>query len=199
MNLFDPNITKYVLKWKGDEGLALKLKAEIQKEDGTKLGKLETKGLLKKKTYLTDSENSLLLTSSKSPWSLAKYEVKDSANNLVGIINQKLLSRNKIMDMKNSDGDLILKFEGPTLLGKNHQINSIDEKDIANFSREQDFVKTSRWRGETHNTCILKINDPVFDRKILFGIFISCLSSYLDHYKSEMDENIEALKKVKEH
>jgi len=196
MNFFDPNITKYVLKWKGDEGLALKLKAEIQKEDGTKLGKLETKGMITKKTYLTDTENSVLLISSKSKWSLgAKYDVKDSADNLIGVVNQKLLARKKIMDMKNSDGDIIVKFEGSTLLGKDHQINSIDGKNIAIFSREQDLVKTSRWRGETHNTCILKINDPTFDRKSLFGIFISCLSSYLDHYKSEMTENIESFKK----
>ncbi len=196
MSLFDPNITNYVLKWKGNEGLSLKLNAEILKDDGTKLGKLETKGRFKKKTYLTDADNSVLFAVSKSSLSLmAKYEVKDSEDNHLWTVTQKALSRKKIMDMKNTNGDVILKFQGPSVLASDHQINSPDEKNLAIFSREQEYVKTSRWRGETHNTCNLKIVDPSFDRKTLFGFFVCCLNSYLDYYKSEMTESVESLKK----
>ena len=196
MEILDQNLTQYIIKWDGDEGLGLKLKAEVEKEDGEKIGKIETKGLVTKKTYLSDIGNSTLLIVAKSNWSLgAKYEVKDSANNQIGIVNQKLLSRYKIMTMKNPKGDEILAFKSSNTLGDNHEINSIDGKNIAVFSRKQESVKTGRWRAKTYNTCTLQINEPNFDRKTLFGMFISCLSSYLDHYKSEMQETIDSLKK----
>ncbi len=196
MNLLDPNITKYILKWEGSEGLKMTLKATIEKEDGEKIGRVETKGLMTKKTYLFDGDNSEILNSAKSNWSLgAKYDVKDSENNKMGVVNQKLLSRNKNITMKNHNDEEILRFEGSTFLGDNHEIKSMDGKSIAVFSRKQEFVKTGRWRGKTYNTCTLQINDSNFDRKILFGMFISCLSSYLDYYKSEMQESIESMKK----
>jgi len=196
LGILDTNITKYILKWEGDEGIKMTLKAQVEKEDGEKIGKVETKGLMTKKTYLLDTDNSEILNAAKSNWSLAaKYEVKDSENNKLGVVSQKTLSRKKNMTMKNPKDEEILKFEGSTLLGDNHEIKSIDGKSIAVFSRKQDFVKEGRWRGKYHNTCTLQINDMSFDRKILLGMFISCLSSYLDYYKSEMTENIESVKK----
>jgi len=197
MNLLDPNIQSYVIKWEGVPGIGFKLNAEIQNENGEKLGKIETKGRMTKKNYLTDIENSEILTAAKSAWSVgAKYDVKDSDNNQIGIVNQKVLSRDKNITMKNHKGDEILTFKGSSdLLRGNHEINLIDGKNIANFSVKQDFVKLSRWKGKTNNICTLKINDTTFDRKILLGMFISCLSSYLDYTKSEMQESIDTVKK----
>jgi len=196
MSILDQNITTYILKWDGVEGLAFKLKAEIEKEDGEKIGKVETKGLMTKKTHLFDTDNSEILNAAKSNWSLgAKYEVKDSKNNKIGVVSQKVLSRKKIMTMKNPNDEEILRFEGSSFLGDNHEIKSLDDKSIAVFSRKQEVVKTSRWKGKTYNTCTLQIKEPGFDRKILFGMFLSCLSSYLDYNKSEMQESIESIKK----
>ena len=197
MNLLDPNIQSYVIKWEGAQGIGFKLNAEIQNENGEKLGKIETKGRMTKKNYLTDIENSEILTAAKSAWSVgAKYDVKDSDNNQIGIVNQKVLSRDKNITMKNHKGDEILTFKGSSnLLRGNHEINLIDGKNIANFSVKQDFVKLSRWKGKTNNICTLKINDTTFDRKIILGMFISCLSSYLDYTKSEMQESIDTIKK----
>jgi len=197
MNLLDPNIQSYVIKWEGEAGIGFKLNAEIQNENGEKLGKIETKGLMTKKNYLIDIKNSEVLTAAKSSWSVgAKYDVKDSDNNHIGIVKQKVLSRDKNITMKNHNGDEILTFKGSSnLLGGNHEINLIDGKNIANFSVKQDVVKLSRWKGKTNNICTLKINDTTFDRKTILGMFISCLSSYLDYTKSEMQESIDTFKK----
>jgi uncharacterized protein YxjI len=186
MSFLDQNITEYILTWEGLVGDGV-FTALIQKNDGEKIGKIETKGLIIKKTYLFDFENSEILSAAKASWVLAgsKYDVKDSKNNLLGIVTQKVLTRKKKFTMKNPKGEDVLFFSGSkNQIQGEHEINSLD-KNIAKFSVKQNFEKRSRWTTILHNTGHLKINDLSFDRKILFGMFVSCLSNYYDSTRGE--------------
>jgi len=140
-----------------------------------------------KRNYLSDIQNSLVLTTIKSGWIRVKYDVKDSDNNQIGIVNQKVIARGQNWTMKNPNGDEILTFKGPGLLRGNLEINSKDGKNIAKFSVKQNKVKLSTGKEEQDNLCILQIIDSDLDRKILLGMFISCLSSYLDFSAASYD------------
>ena len=194
MSLLDQNITKYFLKWKGSQGQGFGFKdCKIQKEDGEQIGKLETEGQPggpSKKNYLYDNENLVLFTT-KSNWSLGgKYYIKDSENNQIAIVKGKALSRKRNFTMKNLRGDKILTFKSFGVLeDRPHEINSIDGKNIAKFSVKVEYVKQSDWGQAIPNncSCTLQIIDSNFNRKILLGMFISCLSSYIDFVARKMN------------
>lgn len=196
MSLLDQTIPSYVIKWEGLEGMGFKLNAEIQKENEEHLGHIESKGLVTRKTYLYDADKKEIFNTTKSKWSLgAKYDVKNPNNEKFYEVSQKALSRQKIIFLKNSNGNEILKFQGSNNLGDIQEIYSMDGKLVAVFSRKQDIVKKSRWKGKFYNKSIFKIHDLDFDRKALWAMYIGCLSSFLDYTKSEMQENIDTFKK----
>ena len=180
MSLLDPNIKSYVIKWKGGD-IGGKTVAEIEKEDGEKLGNIKLKGTFKKKTELTDIEDSVVLTAHKSARSIkAKYDVKDSNGNKICTANQKIFARYKIMTIKDAKGNEILTCKGSNELTGIYEINSINGQNIAKFLYKKEIVKKSFWNADIFNTCLLKITDVSFDRKNLFGLFISYLSSFYD-------------------
>ena len=190
MSILDQDITTYVLKWEGVENIAFKLKAKIEKESGEEIGNIETKGLFTKKIFLKDLNKSVLLKAVKSGVGIvAKYNVYDADDNKIAVIKQKLFSRKKIMIMKNSKDEEILKFEGSSFLKGNHQINFPNGENLAVFSRKQDVVKTGKWKSKLFSTCTLQIKKPDFDRKILLAMFISCLSSYVDYTETEFQSD----------
>ena len=180
MTLLDPNFTKFIIKWDG-EGLPLRIDAEIQKETGEKVGRIESRGAINKKISLFDSSNSLILIAYKARISLtSKYEVKDAENNLIGTVEQKTLSLKKRMLMKNSNNVKILKIEGD--IPGVSKIKTIDGQAVAEFLIKTEKEKKSFWKSIYHNICLFRIDDSQYDRKTLFGFFISFLSSFNDYY-----------------
>ena len=174
MTLLDPNFTKFIIKWDGT-GPPLDIDAEIQKESGEKIGRLKSGGRIDKKISLFDSSDSLILIAYKARISLsAKYEVKDAENNLIGSVRQKTLSWKKRMVIKNSNNEEILKIEG-NIQGSS-KIKTIDGQTVAEFLIKTENEKKSRWNSIDHNKCLFRIDDSQYDRKILFGFFISFLS-----------------------
>lgn len=177
--LLDNKIEKYVIKWK--EGITPKVKAEIQKTDGTKIGKIKTDGLIHKKTSLLDIDDSLVLTTNKFGLTGNKYEVKDSIGNRIGIVSSGGITFAPDVFMKNPEGEKILTVElsiNPRSLTSNdasHEINAIDGKNVAKFGRKVEKLNQSFWNPEYGKTYILQINDLDFDRKFLLGFFISVL------------------------
>lgn len=184
--LLDNKIEKYVIKWK--EGITPKVKAEIQKTDGTKIGKIKTDGLIHKKTSLLDIDDSLVLTTNKFGLTGNKYEVKNSIGNRIGIVSSGGITFAPDVFMKNPEGEKILTVElsiNPRSLTSNdasHEINAIDGKNVAKFGRKVEklnqstLLKTIFGLGTVYGkTYILQINDLDFDRKFLLGFFISVL------------------------
>jgi len=95
MTLLDPNFTKFIIKWDG-MGPPLEIDAEIQKENGEKVGRIKSGGVINKKISLFDSSDSLILIAYKARIALtSKYEVKDAENNLIDNGRQKTLTRKK--------------------------------------------------------------------------------------------------------
>ena len=109
----------------------------------------------------------------------SKYEVKDAENNLIGTVEQKTLSLKKRMLMKNSNNVKILKIEGD--IPGVSKIKTIDGQAVAEFLIKTEKEKKSLWKSIYHNKCLFQIDDSQYDRKTLFGFFISFLSSFNDY------------------
>lgn len=152
--------------------------------------------MFKKKTELTDIEDSVVLTAHKSSRPIyAKYDVKDSNGNQICTANQKFLTRYKIMTIKDAKGNEVLTCKGSNELSGIYEINSINGQNIAKFLYKQEIVKKSFWNADYFNTCLLKINDANFERKNLFGLFISYLSSFFDFIESHFKDGTGLFKK----
>lgn len=184
MSLLDQNTIKYFLKWKGGQGDDLGFKdCEIQKADGMKIGKLESKGFFTKKNFLYDNDNSSILNTIKKTWSWrTEYKIKYSTTNQILIVKGKFGFGDNNMIMKNPRDENFLRFESSNNMIKGpNEIKSVDGKIIARFSVTEEKIKERSWKHEPDNSsCTLEIFDPTFDRKILLGMFICCLSSYID-------------------
>jgi len=187
MNLLDRNNKSYVIKWdRGEDNYWEMFNAEIQNENGERIGSIGNsvtygfrEALEKHEAHLRDIFNSLVLTVYVG-WGM---DVADSNNVLIGTVSG-VFFRDKIM--KNSKGDKILISKRITRrswrtpeVGE-HEINSIDGKNIAKFSIKVKKVKQSFWKRHYYFTCVIQINDSDFDRKTLFGMFIANLYIILE-------------------
>jgi len=178
LNLLDPDIQKYVFKWETSDS---KFIPEVQNEKQEKIGTIQARGrLLLNEFCLCDIKDSTLLhVRNHFGFTGASYDVKDYDDNLIGIVKGKLFSSRHILTMKNSKGDEILQFNERynfTFTGRKFKINSMDGKIVAEFYMIQKQVKGGWWRGpDYHNTCVLHIYDPNFDRKSILGMFICCV------------------------
>jgi len=183
---FDRQIEKYVIKWKGYQSPN---DAETQKIDGAKIGKIKSGGLIRKKASLLDIDDSVVLTIYKSVITVEKYEIKDSDENIIGIVENAAIYVSDTF-MKNSKGEKILTAKrsvdqeqhvmDPFLLNGVYEINAIDGKNVAKFKLKHEIVKRNFLHSDHYNTCNLQITDLDFDRKYLMGFFISILSSFYD-------------------
>jgi len=182
LNLLDPDIQKYVFKWEHKNTHSnSKFIPEVQNEKQEKIGTVQVRGGLILNTFcLCDIKDSTLLHVRKYfGFTGDSYEVMDYDDNLIGIVKGKLWSSRHILTMKNSKGDEILQFnEGYyfTYGGVALKINSMDGKNVAGYYITQKEVKKGRLRNSNyHNTSVLHIYDPNFDRKSILGMFICCV------------------------
>jgi len=204
LNLLDPDIQKYFIRW--DRGLIPGTPDVllIQKENGEKIGEIQIKrGKFFKKTtvrlftypififfkktkaYLLDNENSVLLTFTYNEGVFrTTCEIVDSENNLIGIVTEK--SRFGDYEMKNSKGDKILTLklvESPSKTRDTLQEEEVDYEfkypdgnNIAKSSTKVDkVVKESFWKRRYYLSNVLQVNDLNFDRKTLLGMFVFVL------------------------
>jgi len=174
LHLLDPDIQKYVFKWEHKISSSnTKFTPEVQNEKQEKIGTIQVRGgLILNEFCLCDIKDSTLLNVRKHSWfTRESYDVLDSDDNLIGIVKE---NSRYILTMKNSKGDEILQFNE----GYN-KINSIDGKNVAEYSITQKEVKNGWWRSSNyHNTSVLHIHDPNFDRKSILGMFICCMLKY---------------------
>ncbi len=181
MNLLDPDIQKYVFKWEhGNTDSIFKFIPEVQNEKEEKIGTIQVReGLLQKKFSLCDIKDSTLLHVRKYVgFTGESYEIMDCDDNLIGIVKEKFFSSRHILTMKNWKGDEILRFNEDgilTFVGRKFKINSIDGKNVAEYSIKQEWSKKGWLRYNYHNTSFLHIHDPNFDRKSILGMFICCV------------------------
>ncbi len=181
MNLLDPDIQKYVFKWEhGNTDSIFKFIPEVQNEKEEKIGTVQVRGgWLQKKFCLCDINDTTLLHVRKyEVFTGESYDVMDYDDNLIGIVKEKFFSSRHIMTMKNSKGDEILRFNEDgilTFIGRKFKINSIDGKNVAEYSIKQEWSKKGWLRYNYHNTSFLHIHDPNFDRKSILGMFICCV------------------------
>jgi len=181
LNLLDPDIQKYVFKWEHvNTDSIFKFIPEVQNEKQEKIGTIQVReGLLQKKFSLCDIKDSTLLHVRKYVgFTGESYEVMDSDDNLIGIVKEKFFSSRHILTMKNWKGDEILRFNEDgilTFVGRKFKINSIDGKNVAEYSIIQEWSKKGWLRYNYHNTCFLQIHDPNFDRKSILAMFICCV------------------------
>jgi len=181
LNLLDPDIQKYVFKWEhGNTDSIFKFIPEVQNEKEEKIGTVQVRGgWLQKKFCLCDINDTTLLHVRKyEEFTGESYDVMDYDDNLIGIVKAKFFSSRHILTMKNSKGDEILRFNEDgilTFIGRKFKINSIDGKNVAEYSIKQEWSKKGRFRSNYHNTSLLQIHDPNFDRKSILGMFICCV------------------------
>ncbi len=181
MNLLEPDIQKYIFKWERHENSILNFIPEVQNEKEEKIGTVQVRGgWLQKKFCLCDINDTTLLHVRKYEVFMGgSYEVMDYDDNLIGIVKEKFFSSRHILTMKNWKGDEILRFNEDgilTFIGRKFKINSIDGKNVAEYSITQEEVKNGWWGSSNyHNTSVLHIHDPNFDRKSILAMFICCV------------------------
>ncbi len=177
--LLDPNIKKYVVRWKAIAGWVGSKK--IEDENGNTIGSLVATTDFRFRQLLLESDGSLLLTCEKRFLRCTPtYDIKDSERNLLGVAKKKKFSFKAKMSMRDKNGKIILNFLGPLLVGGTCQIIDGDGKNIANLL--MGFQK-GRWRayfGLADYEATLDILDLTFDRKILLGFFVVAYTRYFD-------------------
>jgi len=162
MNLFDPNITKYVIKWKaaGNDGNLLD-EGIIENEDGKVLGLVREQ---ENGIRVFESDDSLIIRMSLDFFSLSKNFVIDeftSGSKFIGKAKSKskfLGFGEKKMWVENPKKDVILKGVYP-YTGEHNKFVDSNGKTIATVSFDK--LKT-----------VLDIQDLNFDRKILFSFYV---------------------------
>jgi len=181
LNLLDPDIQKYVFKWEhGNTDSIFKFIPEVQNEKEEKIGTVQVRGgWLQKKFCLCDiNDTTLFYVRKYEEFTGESYDVMDYDDNLIGIVKAPYFSSRHILTMKNSKGDEILRFNEDgilTFIERKFKINSIDGKNVAEYSIKQEWSKKGWLRYNYHNTSFLQIHDPNFDRKSIFGMFICCV------------------------
>lgn len=178
--LFNPRIDEYVINIKGVIHQGGGLDAEIQKINGTKIGKIKAIGTFYKKTLMSDIDDSVVLTAKKNTALRTTYTIKDSDGNEIGTAKTIGVFKTKFI-MVNPKGDKILtKVDSNRLVGDN-EINSADGKNVTKFIVKSTAKNPSFLRPDgDYFTCNLKINESDFDRKLMWGFFISYISKFFD-------------------
>ena len=172
--ILDQNTNHYVIRWGGflsplDPRTYI---ASIRKKDGTRLGTIKSGGCINRYTSLLDSKKKIVLTSSKSKIWNHKYFIKDESKNVLGHVSVKWFSSKTQMYMKNKHGVKILNLNGLYLPMKTHEIVTVDGKLVAKFAFGHD---------SSSHFASLRIVDSNYDRKVLWGFFISFVSSFYDN------------------
>jgi len=189
--LFNPQIENYVISWEEREGSTKGVNALIQLNDFTKIGRIETEGIIYKKISMFDIDNSVVLIANKKiGWTTTRFELKDSDGIEIGraIMKNNLFIRTNKSDfiMVNPKDEKILTVKYPSRLVGVNEINTFDGKNVAKFEVKYELIKTDFWRSYDTHTCYLQFSKPDFDRKILWGFLISYISSFFnDIYKPD--------------
>jgi len=163
MNLFDPNIKKYVIKWQaaGNDGNLLD-EGVIENEDGKVLGLVREQ---ENGIRVFEPDDSLIIRMSLNFLSLSKnYDIDEftSGSKFIGKAKSKSkffsIQTQKKMWVENPKKDVILKGVYP-YTGEHNKFVDSNGKTIATVSADK--LKT-----------VLDIQDLNFDRKILFSFYV---------------------------
>ena len=179
LTLLDPNIKKYVLRWKGMTGWVGS--KEVKDENGNTIGSLVATTDFRSRQLLLENDGSLLLTCEKRflRWT-PTFDIKDSKGNLLGVAKKKKFSFKAKMSMRDKNGKIILNFLGPLMMGGTCQITDGDEKNIAVLLMGFDKGRWRAYLGLSNHNAVLDILDLTFDRKILLGFFVAAYTRYFD-------------------
>jgi len=139
-----------------------------------------SKELMTRQTDLFDAEDHLVLTAFKSRrvWK-DTYEIKDSMEKFLGSAKVKGVFRTKMI-IENSEKNEILNVRGSSNVVGVHEMKSPNDNTVAKFEITMEEVKKNWAQSDYYNTCNLHIGDIDFDKKILWGSFISYLSHFYD-------------------
>lgn len=208
MSLLDPNITKYVLKWKnGIVGGSNKLSAKLLDVDGNLIGILTLSGISKKKVLLTTPDSSPVLSASKKTWMVVRtYEVKDQNNKRIGIVKPKSIEHFEKLSMYNSNKEEILTIHFLTgnkqyihesglempyypsgLKVSDFEIHKPSGKKIAKITLTIESIKRSEAFQENFYTWTVDELESSCDRKILLAFLICFFSSAYDSLPKDYD------------
>ena len=162
MTLLDPNIKKYVIKWKaaGNDGNLLD-EGVIENEDGKVLGLVREQ---ENSIRVFEPDDSLIIRMPLNFSSLSKnFDIEEFTSGRKFIGKAKSKSKyfgfgGKKMWVENPKKDVILKGVYP-YTGEHNKFVDLNGKTVATVSSEK--LKT-----------VLDIQDLNFDRKILFSFYV---------------------------
>ena len=169
MSLLDLNIKKFIIKTdvKPEEGFSFT--AKIYQENETPVGKIQLTGGLKSVMSLIDNTGSTIISSKKKLSPLgAKYEVKDSQDNPIGVASEKGTFKKKFV-LKNTEKKEIVSIGTK----KKSEITDSEGNKIGNFELQED-------RENNRVSCSLNFENSDTERIFIFGVFLSMLSWLTD-------------------
>jgi len=176
MSLFESQITNFVVNWEGDNPES-SIKAKIENDEGQKIGLIKSKGMIKPRTDLFNSKDSVVLTIIKSGLLKDKFEIKDANGDVIAIVKETSINNPSLVVEDLNEKEILTVKPHLSLLGY-HDIKLPNNSNVAKFKVSKEDIKKSFWNTEHRYICNFQINDQAFDKKILWGSFLSFLSSH---------------------
>ena len=180
MSLFEPKVTNFVIKWAGEKP-SESITAKIENNNGEEVGSIISRGMIKPKTELLDSENSAVLTV-VSGMLRDKFKIKSATGEVIGIAKEKSqLHKPKLVIEDLSKNEIVTVLNLSHLPGS-HEVISPNKTVVAKFDVGINEVKISNVRSKHDYICNFQIIDQAFDRKIIWGSFLSFLNIYFNEF-----------------
>ena len=182
MNLLDPDIKSYVIKWEVTDIAYIDLEIDqfkILNQDGIDLGELRPgKGIFTKELFsVFDIDDNLVIkVAKKSRWKHVYY-LTDSQGNEVAKTKLKGWWKRPIF-LLNTNQDVMLTTK-PDYSMKTGKINDTLDKIIAEYSTEIEETKMRFFKKLFKITSSLKILDEAYDKRFLLGFFFYVLTEIL--------------------
>ena len=127
-----------------------------------------------------DVDNSVVLTAIKKVFSFrANYTIYDANENSIGNVRTVGIRHGKLM-MFNSSGKKILTKQDQSKIPGLYEIISNDGNVIAKYELIEEYTDKKYFVTFRHYTFRLQFNESDFNRKLLWGFFISDISREFD-------------------
>jgi len=176
MSLFEPQISNFVVTWEGDKATS-SIEAKIKNNNGEKIGSIISKGGFKRQTYLLDSKDSRALTIFHGLMR-DKFEIKDSNEKSIGIAKEKSQWHNPYLAIEDLSKKEILEIKDLSRLVGTHDVISSDKTVVAELELGIEEFENYKGKKDHRYTCNFQIFDQGFDKKILWGSFLSFLNAF---------------------
>ena len=167
MSLLDQNFYNCLIKWRGDKPTS-KIKAPIENLQGENIGLINLVGSIKRHVDLFDSKDTKILSSSSSMMR-NKFEITDSNGTLIGRSKEASGWRKAHLIIEDLNKKEILTVSNLSKLAVVHNVQTPNKNTIAIF----DIGKM-----KDNYTCNFQVKEHDFDKKILWGSFLSILNSF---------------------